>query len=381
MPTNQQWLPSDIQAQMLEQQKKQAMAQALLGSIPTAQPQMVGGRYISPGIGGAITNVAKALMDGKLQQDQLQSQADILRGMSGKWDMGSPESLIKAGMTPKSVKQYINNGDGTQLQKQPKEAGYSDFRYVDGGKTDVDPATGLKRVEVLYADGTRGMKPVPGGQTFNLGQDPYLKAAAGVQTKDINDMSNAAMAAKTNNAALTRVQEILASDKPMVLGPTGDWRMAAKSFWSAMTGQDMPEVDNTAEAKAAIIHTMAGFVKQIGGAQVSDKDLETALFGSGGDFRTTRAALRRIIGNAITRNKATMQQFESALQGMPESANPQYWLNKYNGPVPKFNPEDMGTTVDGATQQSIELPPTGAPTTSIDSLKKFQNSLKFNGAP
>lgn len=341
MPTNQQWLPSSIQAQMLEQQKKQAMAQALLGSIPTAQPQMVGGRYISPGIGGAITNVAKALMDGKLQQDQLQSQADILRGMSGKWDMGSPESLIKAGMTPKSVKQYINNGDGTQLQKQPKEAGYSDFRYVDGGKTDIDPATGLKRVEVLYADGTRGMKPVPGGQTFNLGQDPYLKADAGAQAKQIPEIL---AAAQTGKKVLNSIQAARPLIDKMNTGTGADIKTFVQGLGHTLFGMSADEAAYSQEYQARVVDALQGLVKAIGGSQISDTDLKLARGYGGVDITQQAQALKRIMDKIEQDANVKVQTFNRSIGAY--KGDPNFWQSQLDGTIEGYsipvNPEGVG---------------------------------------
>lgn len=341
MPTNQQWLPSSIQAQMLEQQKKQAMAQALLGSMQIAQPQMVGGRYISPGLGGAITNVAKALMGGKLQQDQLQSQADIMKGMAGKWDMGSPESLIKAGMTPKSVKQYVENGDGTQLQKQPKEPGYSDFRYVDGGKTDVDPATGLKRVEVLYADGTRGMKPVPGGQTFNLGQDPYLKADAGAQAKAIPELL---AAAQTGKKVLNSIQAARPLIDKMNTGTGADIKTFVQGIGHTLFGMPADEAAYTQEYQARVVDALQGLVKAIGGAQISDTDLKLAQGYGGVDVTQQAQALKRIMDKIEQDANVKIQTFNRSIGAY--KGDPSFWQSQLDGTIEGYsmpvNPAGIG---------------------------------------
>lgn len=118
MPTNptQQWIPPDIQAQMLEQQKKQLMAQAMLGAVQPTQPQMVGGRYIGGGLLGAATPMAKALIGAKQGEQQLQSQAEMIRAMAGKWGAGNPAELYKSGKyTPESVTEYAQSGIAQNL--------------------------------------------------------------------------------------------------------------------------------------------------------------------------------------------------------------------------------------------------------------------------
>lgn len=370
MPTNQQWLPSSIQVQMLEQQKKQAMAQALLGSMQTAQPQMVGGRYISPGIGGAITNVAKALMGGKLQQDQLQSQADIMKGMAGKWDMGSPESLIKAGMTPKSVKQYVENGDGTQLQKQPKEPGYSDFRYVDGGKTDVDPATGLKRVEVLYADGTRGMKPIPGGQTIRIGNDPFTQAASKEQTASMAELTKEAQKGKRALNTLGKAAALL-KDGNMYTGTGAKFMDFANGLGHTLFGIDRSKVDSDQKYQSLMIRNLESLVRDIGGTNISNTDLENAFKAGGVDTAQGIAALKAIVTELQRAANAKIGAFNAAADAF--QGDPGYWRAIVNG-----TSEGLAMPIEGENGQDSAPVPTKAELDAVhtnvtDSLRKLRS--------
>ena len=404
MPTNptQQWIPPDIQAQMLEQQKKQLMAQAMLGAVQPTQPQMVGGRYIGGGLLGAATPMAKALIGAKQGEQQLQSQADMIRAMAGKYALGDPAKLAQSGKwTPQSVNQYATDGNGNNVKPLPKP------EDLPTGKTRPASEPGFIQTEYMSQDNKPYWKTIrgPSSITQNNGkEDQQAKEEAKHITTDFTAKADMAIKSAQSLPTIAKAKKLLDGD--MTAGFGANVINNGKAFFSQVFGLPMESLDDAQEYQALVQSQLASIVKAVGGPNVSDTDVKVAMGIIGADITKQKAAMKRILSDLEDRANMNLKTYDAASSNHPGGKLKNYFDSQVaqarglswqaplaDGMPPPPNPdavklEVLKQSVDGmppppkvdeagAAAIVNQQQPPSLPVNRVEQLKKLRQTLTF----
>lgn len=349
---NESWLPSKYQSQVDELKSRQQLAQSMLKSIQAPQAQMVGGRYVSPGILGGMMPLIQAMVGSKLSEKQTKEMGELTSQFGNAGALGSPAALMKnRNVEVTDPMKYAETGDPRLVKQRPQ----------------FDPRTGLQGTDefITLDDGTyvqvmedrnlnKSYRPVKSGTTINMpGTEKSFEAKLGGGQADlIKEGYEKANTAKTVLNGVQNARNIIEqSGKDLVTGSFSNPEMLIRGVASKYFGiGDADEVANTQELVAQMVKQVPGLVKELGGTQISNTDLETALRTAGADpnlqLEVVINILNRMEAESLNAIDKYQGEFERLSAGYPDTQQ----LEVYR--IPRFEYDETGMGRDMLGQRT-----------------------------
>lgn len=343
------WLPAKQQSQLSQLQQKQALSKALLGTIQAPQAQMVGGRYIAPGIAGGLLPLVQAIVGSKMGQRQAAEEGELLAGFGNTGALGNPKDLAKSGKyDPQSLAQYGTTGNPEDAKlKRPDIA----KKYT--GNTRMNPTGGETQVEVEYPDGSIGWETQRKGMQINNnlgGKSKFDERVATHLADQLQEGFTTASKAKRAFNVIENSRNIIDQADAIIVGPLAKQEQWLRGVASRFLGTDASSVASTQELFSNLVKNLDGLAKEIGGAQISNIDLQTAMQAGGADMGLNIKAIQSILNDieADAANKVQgYQQLVQQAKGAPMSEFGPGWIDSYTVPdlrIPEGIPQDeLGT--------------------------------------
>lgn len=304
------WLPADLQAKRLAMQRKQKLAEAMLGSVQAPQAQMVGGQYVAPGILGQAVPLIKVLMGQKLESQATEDTSKfLLENKDRLGAAGSPKDLYKAGKhTLESIGTYKETGNDKDLRDKPAE--YDPLSGVTW-TTDISSTPDGKEMQRgVTRNGTETWRSVKSGVTVNMGADnAWDKEGTKAVIKQLQTerpLVESATAALSNYQTAKQVL-----GKGIITGTWADQQTAIRGLFSTVFGYDDSKVASTQEMVATMGNVVMENIRAFGaGTALSDADREYTKVISGASMNIKLQALKNLIaiGEAKAANKVKNYQ-------------------------------------------------------------------------
>lgn len=357
---NEAWLPSKYQSQVDELKARQKLAQSMLGSIQAPQAQMVGGRYVSPGILGNIMPLIQAMVGSKLSEKQTKEMSDLTSQFGNAGVLGSPAALMKnRNVEVTDPMKYAETGDPALVKQRPQ----FDPRSGLQGTDEIYEQDGVSYQVMVDRSGNRSIRPVRGGTTINMpGTEKAFEAKLGGGQADlIKEGYEKANTAKTVLNGVQNARNIIEqSGKDLVTGAWSNPEMLIRGVASKYFGiGDADEVANTQELVAQMVKQVPGLVKELGGTQISNTDLETALRTAGADpnlqLEVVVNILNRMEAESLNAIDKYQGEFERLSAGYPDTQQ----LEVYR--IPKFEYDETGMGRDMLGQRTPRRYKAGKP--------------------
>lgn len=306
------YLPLDLQTKQAEMQRKQKLAQALLGAVQAPQAQMVGGQYISPGILGQALPLIKAMMGQKLESDAASEQSKFLSENAARiGTMGQPSDLIKQKhLDTNSVQAYAQGGGDKALQRAAprvakKYTGAT--RYANDGKT--------IQAEVQYPDGTTGWETKNAGININTGDKMYDSTALSSHEKRVAALQDLRAKSMDSLGLVNKLKEVapkVAADGTFT-GPTSDFQTQAAAFVQEFTGQKFEGSAATEYINKLTNEGLAQLIAGATGRQLTDADVKRLATQYAGNF-TTPQSFKIFVEDMERVAQKGLAEYETAVQ-------------------------------------------------------------------
>lgn len=369
-----QWLPAKQQTELDKLRAKQKIAKSLLEGVQAPQAQMVGGRYISPGLGGAFMPLLKAMVGGNMGSKQAEELGALQESFGSAGALGSPQALMKnRNVEVTDPKKYAETGDPNLVKQRPQfdprsgMVGTEEFRELRDG---------TKVQKWVARDGTESWKPVSKGTTINMpGAEKTFQSALGKDQAELlktgYDSANKAM--NVINGVQSAREIIKQTGGDLVTGAFAKPEMTLRSVASKFFGiGDAMEVANTQELYAQMLENVPAIIKEVGGTQLSDADREAAEKLVGADPSLQLEAIinimNRLEADALNSIDKYQSEFGKVSQSYPEVPE----IDVYNLPPFEYDRSGMGKDIFGRmTPKRYRKPPDAPPPNAKKKLSDF----------
>lgn len=356
------WLPPAQQAKLLEIEQKNRLARALVKGVQVPQGQMVGGRYVSPGIGGALVPLIQAIAGDRQETAATEAKSKFLSDLGNIGSLGDPKDLAKTGKW--DLGNYPQTGKPEDATLRPQ---FDPRGGVAWSEDMIQGPEGVVLQRGTLRDGTTTYRPANNrGTTINMGgEKAFDTAMAGQVAKGLEEGADTARKSQKAFTTINNARDVLNRTEGVVTGPLADQIMWAKGLLGTMFGMDTTDVANSQELFSTLVRNLDGLAKEIGGAQISDQDRKTAMAAGGADLGLQVQAIQRILNkleadsaNNIRNYQARQEQARKA----PMSQNGPQWIDAFSVPglqIPEGLPQDAGGTYlprPGVTPDKLKIP-------------------------
>lgn len=349
------WLPADLQAQQLQQAQKYKLQEALLGSMKAPEAQMVGGRYISPGIVGGMMPLLQALLGQKLESKKLEDQSKFLTDNADRLGAaGDPSKLyLNKNIDATTIPEYERTGRASVLQQRPQFK--PEAKPV--GEPYEDEKFGLLQ---KYDDGSvKKISQERGAGVTVTNQDKsFITKQLELSAKPLEQYNAQREKTASTLSLVSKMREV--QKDPRYFGPQADIQAKAMGLLQGVFGIDLG--DNKAAYTDYVNRLgkegLANLIAGASGKSTTDQDVKTMatqFFDSASTPQTMELALQDMKRSA----KNTQASLDRTLEHYRrEAPNSEYAARMYElMSVPGINALPMSVDDKPLDKSAIAKPP------------------------